>query len=92
MIDDAYRSWHRKRYGTDVDPKTRVVPLDIALQGHPEAGALWEYMIVCILEGKELGFKSTTHEQNLYQGEIDGELVLVVCQQAYCHYQCSCDH
>ena len=37
-------------------------------------------MIVGILEGDELGFKSTTHEHNLYQGEINGELVLV-CHQ-----------
>lgn len=79
-IDDAYRSWHRKRYGTDVDPKTHVVPLGKALQGHPEAGVLWETMIVGILEGEELGFKATTHERNLYRGEIDGEIVLV-CRQ-----------
>ena len=52
-----------------------VVPLHKALQGHPEAGALWECMIVGILEG--LGFHSTTHECNLYRGEINGELVLV---------------
>jgi hypothetical protein len=37
-------------------------------------------MIVGILEGKELNFKSTKHERNLYRGEIDGELVLV-CRQ-----------
>jgi hypothetical protein len=66
MIDDAYRSWHRKRYGSNVDPTTHVIPLDRALQGHPEAGALWECMIVGILEGDELGFKSMTHECNLY--------------------------
>jgi hypothetical protein len=30
-----------------------------ALQGHPEAGVLWEKMIVSILEGKELNFRST---------------------------------
>jgi hypothetical protein len=41
LIDDAYRSWHKKRYGTDVNPKTHVIPLNRALQGHPEAGALW---------------------------------------------------
>ena len=34
-------------------------------------------MIVGILEGDELQFKSTTHERNLYRGEIDSELVLV---------------
>jgi hypothetical protein len=46
MIDEAYQSWHRKCYSFEVDPKTHVVPLDKALQGHPEAGALWEQMIV----------------------------------------------
>jgi hypothetical protein len=80
LIDDAYRSWHRKRFGKDVDPRTHVVPLEHALQGHPEAGALWEKMIVGILESDELQFTSTTHERNLYRGEIDGQLVLV-CRQ-----------
>jgi hypothetical protein len=79
MIDDAFRSWYHKRHGVDLDPKTHVVPLEIAMQGHPEAGALWETMIIGILEGDELGFKSTTHERNLYHGMIDGEVVLVCC-------------
>jgi len=35
-------------------------------------------MIVGILD--ELGFRSTTHERNLYRGEIDEQLVLV-CRQ-----------
>jgi hypothetical protein len=77
MVDDAFRSWYHKRHGVDLDPNTHVVPLHRAMQGHPEAGALWESMIVGILEGKELGFKSTTHERNLYRGKIDGEEVLV---------------
>jgi len=78
QIDDAYQSWYKKRYNADIDPAAYVVPLHKVLQGHPEAGALWERMIVGILEG--LGFHSTTHERNLYHGQIDGELVLV-CQQ-----------
>ena len=79
-IDDAFRSWHRKRFGMDVHPDTHCVPVERAFQGHPEAGALWERMIVGILEGDELGFVSTTHERNLYRGTIDGALVLV-CRQ-----------
>jgi len=62
-----------------IDPATHVIPLIKVLQGHPEAGALWEQMIVGILED-ELGFHSMTHERNLYRGEIDGKLVLVCCQ------------
>jgi len=34
----------------DIDPTTYVVPYTRALQGHPKAGALWEHMIVGILE------------------------------------------
>ena len=79
-IDDAYRSWYKKRYGNDIDPTKYVIPLNRALQGHPEAGVLWERMITGILESDELGFKSTTHERNLYHGKIDGETVLV-CRQ-----------
>jgi len=67
QIDEAYRSWYRKHYNMDVNSTTHVVPLNKALQGHPEAGALWERMIVGILED-ELGFRSTTHERNLYHG------------------------
>ena len=38
-----------------------------------QAGVLWERLIVSILD--EIGFKSTTHERNLYHdGEIDGDL------------------
>jgi hypothetical protein len=80
QIDDAVRSWYKKRHNKDIDPAKFVIPLERALQGHPEAGALWEKMIVGILEGPELGFTSTTHERNLYRGKIDGELILV-CRQ-----------
>ncbi len=79
-IDDAYCSWYCKRFSNDIDPRKYVVPVHRALQGHPEAGVLWEKMIVSILEGKELNFRSTTHERNLYRGTIDGETVLV-CRQ-----------
>ncbi len=79
QIDNAYCSWYKKCFHIDIDPVTHVVPLNKALQGHPEAGALWEHMIVSILEDK-LGFQSTTHERNLYQGKIDVKLLLA-CQQ-----------
>jgi hypothetical protein len=75
MIDDAYHSWYHKRFGVSLDPATHVIPLHRALQGHPEAGVLWERMIVGILEGPELGFTSTTHERNLYRGVVDGDCI-----------------
>ena len=80
QIDDMVWLWYQKRHNKDIDPSKYVIPLEHALQGHPEAGALWEKMIVGILEGPELGFMSTTHEHNLYCGKIDGEIILV-CHQ-----------
>jgi hypothetical protein len=79
-IDDAYHCLYCKQFGNDIDPCKYVVLVHRALQGHPEAGVLWEKMIVSILEGEELNFRSTTHEQNLYRGTIDGKTVLI-CHQ-----------
>jgi len=78
-INKAYHSWYKKRFNEDIDPNLYVIPLGWALQGHPEAGALWEQMIVGILQS-EFNFKSTTHEQNLYHTEVKGE-VLFICRQ-----------
>jgi len=78
QMDDVYCSWYRKCFNTNLDPATHAMPLNKELQGHPEAGALWVCMIVGIL--KELGFCSTTHERNLYWGDINGKLLLVCCQ------------
>jgi len=78
-IDEAYQSWFLKKFGKDIDPGKFIIPLGCALQGHPEAGALWEKMIVEILE-TIFGFQSTTHEQNIYRGEVKGEIVFV-CHQ-----------
>jgi len=58
-IDKAYHSWYCKKFKEDIDPEKYVIPLGKALQGHPEAGALWEKMIVEILESV-FNFKSTT--------------------------------
>ena len=78
-IDEAYRSWYNKKFKKDIDPQEFIIPLGRALQGHPEAGALWEKMIVEILE-TVFSFKSTTHERNIYHGEVRGETVYV-CRQ-----------
>ena len=71
-IDDAYRSWFRKRHNDNI-PSGHVIPAQRALQGHPQAGQLWEQMITGILS--DLGFKSTTHEKNLYHGKLNGDCI-----------------
>jgi hypothetical protein len=78
--DDAYCSWYLKRTGKTIDPRTHVIPALRAIQGHPEAGRLWQDYILGILQSPPLCFTTTTHERNLYRGEIDGELVLVARQ------------
>ena len=77
--DDAYITWYERKTGVRLDPAKYVVPILRTIQGHPEAGALYEKEITKILVD-ELGFKPTTHEPNLLRGTIDGELVLI-CRQ-----------
>ena len=69
--DEAIQVWYKRRFGKDIDPRTEVIPLFGALQGHPEAGVLWEHMINDILVNK-LKFKQVPHEQNLYLGSSAG--------------------
>ena len=78
-IDDAYRDWYQRKFNKEC-PKDHIIPLMQAIQGHPEAGTLWQGFIQEILEGPELKLKSTTHERSLYYGQIDGFYVLV-CRQ-----------
>ena len=78
-IDDTIEDWYQERFKEKLDRLKSVIPLFRALQGHPEAGVLWERMITDILINK-MGFKNTAHEKNLYFGYINGTEVLV-CRQ-----------
>jgi hypothetical protein len=78
--DEAYCSWYLKRTGRTIDPRTHVIPALRAIQGHPEAGRLWQDFILSILQSPPLSFTTTTHERNLYRGTIDGALVIVARQ------------
>jgi len=76
-LDDAFRDWYQERTGVLLD-KDLVLPVLLALQGHPEAARLWEEHISTILKG--IGFMNTTHKKNIYTGKFCGEKVLLVCQ------------
>ncbi|KAI2489069.1 hypothetical protein MHU86_25535 [Fragilaria crotonensis] len=41
-IDQPYADWFLLRNGFNV-PRDHVLPVQHALQGHPESGALWEF-------------------------------------------------
>jgi hypothetical protein len=74
QIDDAYTNWYRSRHTKEVD-RSLVLPVLKALQGHPEAGALWEKYINKILDDIDIVY--TTHEQTMYRGNIDGKVVFL---------------
>jgi hypothetical protein len=73
-IDQPYADWFLLRNGFNV-PRDHVLPVQHALQGHPESGALWERFINKVLHRH--GFKSTTHERSLYHGTYDGWKMLI---------------
>ena len=57
-----------------------VLPVQHALQGHPESGRLWESHINSILQSAPFHFKSTTHDRNIYTATIEDEQVLLLKQ------------
>jgi hypothetical protein len=65
-VDEAYVSWFLKRHGQLLDPSLYAIPVTGAIQGHPEAGRLWQDHIVSFLTGPTLKFTSTGHARNLY--------------------------
>jgi hypothetical protein len=77
-IDEAYSDWHFRCTGASLTPGF-VLPINKALQGHPEAGALWEKHIVGILRD-DLGISSTVQERNLYRGHYLNEEIFI-CRQ-----------
>ena len=78
-VDEAYCDWYKERHGVTLDTDSHVLPFKKALQGHLEAGASFERLINGFLV-QSLGFKSTTHERNLYRGTVNGHEVLLCCQ------------
>jgi hypothetical protein len=77
-LDDAFIDWYATTYGKQLD-RSQVLPIQRALQGHPEAARLWEIYITGILT--KVGFTSTTHEKNIYAlRRTDSSLVLMVRQ------------
>ena len=64
-IDDQYREWWTEHCGRPPIPPGYVLPVNHALQGHPELPRLWETHIHGIIVDK-LRFVPTTHEKCLY--------------------------
>ena len=69
-IDDQFRTWWTTCKGRPPIPKNHVLPVNNALQGHPESPRLWKNHIHKILVN-ELRFTATTHEKCLYSPRQD---------------------
>ena len=77
-IDNQYREWYKQRFNQDI-PNNYVLPVQKALQGHPESSRLWALHMDKILKSK-FNLKPTTQEGCLYQGIYKNEEVLFLRQ------------
>ena len=78
LPDRAFYQWWTKHKGRERIPPGYVVPVQRAMQGHPESPRLWEKHIDDIL--KDIGLVPTVHEPCLYHGKIDGKRILFLRQ------------
>lgn len=77
-VDEQYQTWWTEHLGNDPIPDGYVLPVQHAIQGHPESPRLWEQHINKILI--DMGFKSTTHERCIYRARYEDDEVLFLRQ------------
>ena len=77
--DPQFITWWTEHFGNPPIPRGFILPVQHAIQGHPESPRLWEAHINEILS--DFGFKSTTHERCIYKATIDGKAVLFLLRQ-----------
>ena len=77
-VDTPFKEWWAEQ-GRPPIPKGFVLPVQHALQGHPESPRLWAEFIDRIIR-EEVGLTPTTHEPCLYHGTIKGQRVLFLRQ------------
>jgi Reverse transcriptase (RNA-dependent DNA polymerase) len=81
VIDDQFHEWWVECLGNSPIPAGYVLPVQHALQGHPESPRLWETHIHTILVD-HLNFTPTTHEKCLYsKREKDGTNLQLLLRQ-----------
>ena len=78
-LDSPFVDWYKWKFGKSIDPN-HVLPVQHALQGHPESGRLWEEHINKILSDPKLNFKATTHDKCIYQSVYKGVKLLMLQQ------------
>ena len=76
-VDDQYAAWYLERHQIQLS-SSMALPVQHALQGHPESGALWEKFVNSVIARH--GFTATTHERSIYSGVYKGHRMLI-CRQ-----------
>jgi hypothetical protein len=71
--DKAFHAWWVLHKQCPPIPNGFVIPILLAMQGHPESPRLWEKHAGSILH--ELGLTPTVHKSCLYSGRINGHHV-----------------
>ena len=69
--------WFKKRFPGKPISRKYVLPVNHALQGHPESGKMWMHFIDNILI-KEMGFETITHDCCIYRTMRDGEVIYLL--------------
>ena len=82
-VDNVYMEWFKKKFPGRSIGKKYVLPVNHALQGHPESSKMWMHFIDNILI-KEMGFKTTTHDRCIYRKVIDYEVLYILQQINNC--------
>ena len=78
-VNEPYRQWWTEHLNKTPIPPGYVLPVNKALQGHPEAPRAWATKIDQILQ-QHLNLKPTTHEPCLYHGIHKGKEILFLRQ------------
>ncbi len=73
--DCAFNKWWVNHKHQPPLATGQVIPILLAMQGHPESPRLWKKHADLIL--RDLGLTPTVHEPCLYSGMVEGKLVIL---------------
>ena len=77
-IDDQCAKWHKQKFPNETLDQSHVLPMQHALQGHPESGVLWEKHISQIMKDTEFQLVNTTHDRSIYKGTFNSHKIFLL--------------